>query len=158
MTALVILVVAVLVTLAVGLALRSREGRVRESAPTAEGTDAGGERLAHLADAGVTATGRPIVLHFSADWCGPCAAVRRVIGQVLEKLDAAAADAPAATEVELDIDRHPTLARTLGVLSLPTTFILDGALVERFRISGVPSAAELESALAPLVAGGRSNS
>jgi len=159
-TALLILAVALVATLTVGLALRSRSGKVRASAPvpTAAVDD---ERLTRLAEAGVTATGRPIVLHFSADWCGPCAAVRRVIGQVLTKLDAGVADdsgRPAATEIELDIDENPSLAKTLGVLSLPTTFILDGALTERFRISGVPSAADLEAALAPLLESGHPKS
>ncbi|MDH6280705.1 thiol-disulfide isomerase/thioredoxin [Rhodococcus sp. LBL1] len=157
MTALLILAVALVATLAVGLALRSRSGKVRASmpVPTAAVDD---ERLARLAEAGVGATGRPIVLHFSADWCGPCAAVRRVVGQVLAKLDAGTPDGPAATEIELDIDENPSLAKTLGVLSLPTTFILDGELTERFRISGVPSAADLESALAPLLEPGRPKS
>ena len=150
MTGLVVLIVAVAATLAVGLALRGRAGRVRASDPV-PAPAAGDERLTRLAEAGVTATGRPIVLHFAADWCGPCAAVRRVVGQVLSRLDVGRTDGPAATEIELDIDENPSLAKTLGVLSLPTTFILDGSLTERFRISGVPSATDLEAALRPLL-------
>ncbi|WP_305093969.1 co-chaperone YbbN [Prescottella sp. R16] len=148
MTAVVVLLIAVAATLAVGLALRARAGRVRASEPAAT---AGDERTVLLTEAGVTATGHPVVLHFSADWCGPCAAVRRVVGNVLAKLDASRTDGPAALDIELDIDENPALAKTLGVLSLPTTFILDGDLTERFRISGVPSAADLEAALVPLL-------
>ncbi|QBJ97273.1 thioredoxin [Rhodococcus sp. ABRD24] len=150
MTAITILVIALAVTLAVGIVLRSRAGKVRVSAPAPTGTP-DDERTALLEAAGVTPGNGPIVLHFSADWCGPCAAVRRVVGQVLTKLDGRESTLPTITEVELDIDEYPSLAKTLGVLSLPTTFILDAALGERFRISGVPSAADLEAALKPIL-------
>jgi len=92
---------------------------------------------------------RPTILHFSADWCGPCAAVRRVVGQVLADLEHTPT-APA--EIEVDIDEHPRLAKELGVLSLPTTFIFDTAATERFRISGVPTSGALRSALAQVSA------
>jgi hypothetical protein len=59
---------------------------------------------------------------------------------------------------ELDIDKYPALAREMSVLSLPTTFILDRDLVERFRVSGVPSTADLTSALAPFSTPGTPNS
>ena len=88
----------------------------------------------------VTGSDLPILIDLWADWCGPCAAVRRVVHQVL-------ADRTDAREVELDIDAHPVLARELGVLSLPTTFVLDGELRRRSRIAGVPSAAALREAL-----------
>ncbi len=145
MTPIVILLVVLALATIVGLLLRRRAGRIRAAAASL----APQERTGLLAGVGV-ADGRPTVLHFSADWCGPCAAVRRVVGQAVAEL-ADTANPP--TEVELDIDRNPTLAKELGVLSLPTTFIFDAAAVERFRISGVPTLPDLRSALSPLSAG-----
>jgi hypothetical protein len=54
--------------------------------------------------------------------------------------------------VEIDIDANPAAARQLSVLSLPTTFIFDGDGRQRYRAAGVPRAADLRSALAPLLA------
>ena len=146
MTGITILLVALVAVVAVGLFLKSRNGKVRVTAPAAAG--AADSRLELLRAAGVSSpNGGPVVLHFSADWCGPCAAVRRVVGQVVISM----ADAPRPpVEIELDIDKEPALAREMSVLSLPTTFILDGGLEEQFRVSGVPSAADLKAALVPL--------
>lgn len=138
-----ILAAALLVALAVGLLWRRRDGQVRSTAPAAPADSA---RAELLAAAGVTGTG-PAVLHFSAEWCGPCAAVRRVVAGVTRDL----AETPLAPrDIEIDIDAAPELARQLNVLSLPTTFVFDAEGRERFRISGVPKAGELRSALAPL--------
>lgn len=130
------LVVVAILAVATGFYLRSRSGTVRTVRNTDSETDA---LRPLLLDAGVTAD-TATVLHFSADWCGPCAAVRRVVEQVLNERSE-------AREVELDIDAHPDLARELGVLSLPTTFVLDIELRRRSRIAGVPTAAALRSAL-----------
>ena len=92
---------------------------------------------------GLSSTG-PTVLHFSAQWCGPCAGVRRVVDQVC-------ADLPAVAHVEIDLDANPAAARTLSVLSLPTTLIFDADGQVRYRASGVPTAADLRSALEPLL-------
>ncbi|MDI9899048.1 thioredoxin family protein [Rhodococcus sp. IEGM 1409] len=145
MTGITILLVALVAVVAVGLFVKSRNGAVRATTAATGTTDS---RLELLSAAGVAApNGGPVVLHFSADWCGPCAAVRRVVGQVVASM----ADAPRPpVEIELDIDKEPALAREMSVLSLPTTFILDGGLDEQFRVSGVPSAADLKAALVPL--------
>ncbi len=82
----------------------------------------------------------PTVVHFTAAWCGPCAAVRRVIQQVL-------ADLPQVTHLEVDMDANPAAARQLSVLSLPTTFIFDADGRQRYRSAGVPKAADLKAAL-----------
>jgi thiol-disulfide isomerase/thioredoxin len=82
----------------------------------------------------------PTVVHFTATWCGPCAAVRRVIQQVLSEL-------PQVTHLEVDMDANPQAARQFSVLSLPTTFIFDADGRQRYRSAGVPKAADLKSAL-----------
>ncbi|MFF0814830.1 thioredoxin family protein [Rhodococcus sp. NPDC003318] len=147
MTGLVVLGVVLVAALVTGLAMRARTGRVRVTEPAAAPNDA---RRTLLTEVGVPGTG-PTVLHFSADWCGPCAAVRRVVAQTLTGLDSRlASDAPRPVDLELDIDENPVLARELGVLSLPTTFVFDRDGQQRYRVSGVPSAPELESALVGL--------
>jgi hypothetical protein len=50
------------------------------------------------------------------------------------------------------MDANPVAARKLSVLSLPTTFIFDADGRQRYRTSGVPKAADLRSALEPLLA------
>ena len=95
------------------------------------------------ADLGLSRTA-PTIVHFTAVWCGPCAAVRRVIDKVC-------ADLPEVAHVEIDMDAEPGAARTLSVLSLPTTFIFDAAGKQRYRSAGVPKAADLKAALEPLL-------
>lgn len=93
---------------------------------------------------GLSGTG-PTIVHFTAVWCGPCAAVRRVIHQVCS-------DLPQVTHIEIDMDANPQAARELSVLSLPTTFIFDSGRRQRYRSTGVPKAADLRAALEPLLA------
>jgi len=105
-----------------------------------------GEKAANVdtSDLGLSKTG-PTVLHFSAEWCGPCAGVRKVVDQVCDEL-------PGVAHVEIDMDANPEAARRLSVLSLPTTIIFDAGGRPRFRTHGVPKPADLRSALEPLLA------
>jgi thiol-disulfide isomerase/thioredoxin len=131
-----VLVAALGVAYVIGRLLTLRAGMLRQTAEDAANVD--------TSDLGLSGTG-PTVVHFSAVWCGPCAGVRRVVNQVCAEL-------PEVAHVEIDMDANPAAARRLSVLSLPTTFIFDADGRQRYRAPGVPKAADLRSALEPLLA------
>ena len=56
----------------------------------------------------------PVLVEFSAEWCGPC----KVVAPELAALSSELADK--AKIVTIDIDRSPNLSRQLGVQSVPT--------------------------------------
>lgn len=129
-----VLIAALGVSFVIGRLLTLRAGMLKETHDAEVNTS----------DLGLSSTG-PTVVHFSAVWCGPCAGVRRVVEAVCE-------DLPGVAHVEIDMDANPAAARRLSVLSLPTTFIFDAHGHQRYRTSGVPTAADLRSALEPLLA------
>lgn len=131
-TAVIAIAVALLASSLIAVAIKSKSGKLRAGPG---GTD---EAQAPPGIA-LSATG-PTIVHFSAVWCGPCTAVRRVVDQV-------SAEQPEVAHIEVDIDANPDAARTLSVLSLPTTFIFDATGRQAYRVSGVPKAADLRTAL-----------
>lgn len=131
-----VLIVALAAAFVIGRLMTRRAGVLQSTAQGSPGVD--------ISDLGL-AEGRPTVLHFTADWCGPCAGVRRVVDEVCTAL-------PGVAHVEIDMDDDPAAARRLSVLSLPTTFIFDADGRQQYRASGVPTAADLRAALEPLLA------
>jgi thiol-disulfide isomerase/thioredoxin len=132
-------VAAAIVTTLAGWLLTRRSGNIREVH-----SESDQDADVYAADLGLSRAG-PTVVHFSAPWCGPCDRVRRVVDQVCDELGDVA-------HVEVDLDANPQAARRFSVLSLPTTLIFDVDGRQRYRASGVPKAADLRSALEPLLA------
>ena len=133
---LIAIAAALVVATVIGVLVKRRWGVLRETSSEPTELD--------TTDLGLSRTG-PTVVHFSAVWCGPCAAVRRVVSQVC-------GDMPDVAHVEIDMDANPAAARRLSVLSLPTTFVFDAEGRQRYRGAGVPKPADLRSVLAPLLA------
>ncbi|MEE3752522.1 thioredoxin family protein [Mycobacterium intracellulare] len=138
-TVIVVTVAALAAATLVGWLLTRRSGGIREIDPGPDHDTSG-----DIAALGLSRSG-PTVVHFSAPWCGPCDRVRRVVVEVCDDLGG-------VSHVEVDLDANPETARRYSVLSLPTTLIFDVDGQQRYRTSGVPSAADLRSVLKPLLA------
>ncbi len=79
---------------------------------------------------------KPVLVDFSAEWCGPC----RMLAPILEEVKQKVGDR--AIIYKLDIDRNPLIASAYQVMAVPTLIIFrDGKPV--WRRSGVMSAGEL---------------
>jgi thioredoxin len=59
---------------------------------------------------------RPVLVDFTAAWCGPC----RVMTPILEDL---AAERDDLRVVQVDVDAQPEVAARYGVLSMPTLML-----------------------------------
>ncbi len=138
-TAIAALLAAGTLATVAGWLLTRRAGQVQETKPGPT-SDVGLDR----ARFGLSHTG-PTIVHFSAAWCGQCIQVRRVVEQLCDEL-------PDVAHVEVDLDSDPSAAQRFSVLSLPTTLIFDAEARQRYRAAGVPKAADLRSALTPLLA------
>lgn len=66
-----------------------------------------------------------VVVDFYATWCGPC----KMLGPVLEEL---ASDRSEINIVKMDIDQNSELAKSYGIMSVPTLLLFqDGKMVSK---------------------------
>lgn len=75
---------------------------------------------------GLIESGKPVVIDFWAEWCGPC----RMIGPVIEELAEEFADK--AIVGKCDIEQENDLAVKYGIRNIPTVlFIKNGEVVDK---------------------------
>lgn len=138
MTGVLVAVATLAVGTLLGVALRRREGRVREVT--------GAERLT-AAELGAELGERATLVQFSTAFCRPCQATRRILADV-------AALVPGVRHVEIDAASRLDLARRFEVLTTPTVLLLDAAGRVARRASGLPSKPQVLAALEAVLTDG----
>jgi thiol-disulfide isomerase/thioredoxin len=81
---------------------------------------------------------KPVIVYFTTPDCAPCKTVQRPAIQKVTMLLGENVQV-----VEIDATERPDLAKTWGVMSVPTTFLLDAHGEARFVNNGVTRAEKL---------------
>jgi thioredoxin-like negative regulator of GroEL len=88
---------------------------------------------------------KPVIVYFTTPDCVPCKTIQR---PALDKLTSTYGDT--FQVLEIDATERPDLAKTWGVMSVPTTFLLNSKGEARYVNNGVARAEKLMEQLQTL--------
>jgi thioredoxin 1 len=83
---------------------------------------------------------KPVLVDFSAEWCGPC----KMMPPILKELKSKMGDE--VTILKMDIDRNPAVAASYQIQSVPTLVVFRNGQI-KWRQSGVMPASQIQSVL-----------
>jgi thioredoxin 1 len=96
-------------------------------------------------EAEVLKSGKPVIVDYWAEWCGPCRQVAPVLEEIAteysEKIDV----------VKLNVDQNPEVTQRYGIMNIPTMSVFKDGQVVKEIVGAKPKSAllrELEEFLA----------
>lgn len=89
-------------------------------------------------------SGKPFVIDFYADWCGPCQTLLPIVSKLAKEYE------DKVEIVKVNIDQQRDLALKFKVRSIPQLFFLEGNKIKN-HIQGLTSEHTLRKSIAALI-------
>ena len=86
----------------------------------------------------VLQAGKPVLVDFWAEWCGPCKQIAPALDQISEEL------AGEVTVAKVNIEESPLTPGRYGVRGIPTLMLFRGGQMASMKVGAMPKAKILE--------------